>query len=572
VSSSLISAESLDQLQTGGPFAEDRWGVWRVLAWVGMVSIWITDGVSHAHKINTDGVSYLDMASDCLKGNWAALVNGYWSPAYPLLLAIWLRVFRPSAYWEGMTVRCLNCLILVATLLCFEYFLNGVINLSTTRPEMIPLPRTTRRVVGYTLFCWITIVGAAPSSDTPDAIVLAAVLLTAGLLLRIEAGKSNWIHFLALGTVLGVGYLAKSAMFPLAFVFLAATFLAMRSSGTPIARLIVSIVVFILISAPFVSALSKKQGHFTFGDSGAINYAEYVNGAPHSIHWSGEPPGTGVPLHPTRLLTQIPPVYEYARPIGGSYPPWTDPSYWYAGIRPRFKIGDQVAALRSSLVFFFGLFRSLASLFAGFIVLLLWSDLAVFAEILLARAFLWGPAIIAFGMYALVWTEVRYISGFIILLWAAAFSALQFSPSASTRAVLRCVTLMIVLILGLQIVGFIGQSLANVSFDRSAPDWQVSNALIADGIRPGDKVSFIGDAILYHYWAHLSDVSIVSEVSGEGTPMFWTAEPGVREKTVALLARTGAKAIVARDVPWLRRSDGWKRVSNTSYYILLPGK
>ena len=41
-------------------------------------------------------VGYLDMASDALHFGPRSLVDLYWSPLYPTLLAGWLGVFRPS--------------------------------------------------------------------------------------------------------------------------------------------------------------------------------------------------------------------------------------------------------------------------------------------------------------------------------------------------------------------------------------------------------------------------------------------------------------------------------------------
>src|SRR5207244_11393935 len=57
--------------------------------------------------------------------------------------------------------------------------------------------------------------------------------------------------------------------------------------------------------------------------------------------WQGGTPGYGKPRHPTRLIYPTPPVYEFAGPIGGTYPMWTDPSYWYTGVRARFNWHQQ---------------------------------------------------------------------------------------------------------------------------------------------------------------------------------------------------------------------------------------
>jgi hypothetical protein len=38
--------------------------------------------------LNPDGVSYLDLANRVASGDWASLVQGYWSPFYPALIGI----------------------------------------------------------------------------------------------------------------------------------------------------------------------------------------------------------------------------------------------------------------------------------------------------------------------------------------------------------------------------------------------------------------------------------------------------------------------------------------------------
>src|SRR5690606_38135006 len=39
-------------------------------------------------NLNVDGVSYLDLAAHLARGGWWDFVQGYWSPAYPALLAL----------------------------------------------------------------------------------------------------------------------------------------------------------------------------------------------------------------------------------------------------------------------------------------------------------------------------------------------------------------------------------------------------------------------------------------------------------------------------------------------------
>ena len=42
-------------------------------------------------------------------------------------------------------------------------------------------------------------------------------------------------------------------------------------------------------------------------------------------------------------------MYEYASPVGGTYPPWYDPSYWHAGVRTYFNLSQQLVAVARNL-------------------------------------------------------------------------------------------------------------------------------------------------------------------------------------------------------------------------------
>src|SRR5437763_265122 len=56
--------------------------------------------------------------------------------------------------------------------------------------------------------------------DTPDLGAGGLIYLACGLILRLRPEGSQGRRFLALGAVLGLGYLAKTVVFPLAFVLL----------------------------------------------------------------------------------------------------------------------------------------------------------------------------------------------------------------------------------------------------------------------------------------------------------------------------------------------------------------
>src|SRR5215469_10633309 len=145
------SVQSIDTTAGGG----ERLSNWRPALWIVMSSSWLINSFSHIARLNPDGISYVDIASACMKGNWESLVNAYWSPAYPFLLSLWLSLFRPSALWEAWTVRCFNCLCLAAALCCFEYLLNGLLEyrevVTGNEWESLPLLPSALKAMGYVL-------------------------------------------------------------------------------------------------------------------------------------------------------------------------------------------------------------------------------------------------------------------------------------------------------------------------------------------------------------------------------------------------------------------------------------
>jgi hypothetical protein len=541
--------------------------------WIFMPACWLLEGLSYRHSIVPDGVSYLDIASACANGHWTAAVNAYWSPAYPVLLSLVFSLLKPSPYRELTIVHCFNCLILILALCCFEYFLKGLEEhltvAASTDPERAPLPKWAFRAILYALFFWASLYMTPPSLDTPDALVFALVLLASGIILRIAAGSIGLLRFAALGIVLGLGYLAKAAMFPLAFVFLAVALLAVHDFRRAVARSVLGLIFFLFVAGPFVLLLSKSKGRLTSGDVGRIAYAEYVDGVKLFVHWQGGPPGAGTPIHPTRKIFEMPSVYEFATPVGGSYPPWYDPSYWYEGVHPFFQLKGQLNALRHTLDDFFELLTRLSGLFAGLLVLLIWGgSIRSFASNLLRETSLWGPGIAAFGMYSLIHIESRFLSGFLIVLGAGLFSAVRIQRSVAGIAIIRSVTLAMVFVLGIQITWSVGHSAGRFASSRGFPTWEVAQALRHAGIASGDNVACIGPALQDQYWARLAGAKIVSEIPAEGVTSYWASGPEVKVKVLSLFAQAGAKAVVAIDVPAPRLADGWEPVPNTDYYVL----
>src|SRR5262249_40405043 len=77
---------------------------------------------TYRHSADQDGLSYLDIAFEASKHGLKELVNGYWSPAYPAVMALAFLVLRPTAAQEWPLFHLVNLCIFVFGLFTFSFF------------------------------------------------------------------------------------------------------------------------------------------------------------------------------------------------------------------------------------------------------------------------------------------------------------------------------------------------------------------------------------------------------------------------------------------------------------------
>jgi hypothetical protein len=298
------------------------------------------------YSMGADGISYLDLSDAFRRHDWPGFLNAYWSPLYPMLLGIGRMVLPASKPGELIAAHVVNFFIYVAALGCFEFFYRElrkatVATVPCTGDDSVRLPESALWSVAHALFLWASLDLITVWDVCPDLCVSAFVYAIAGLLLRFRDDPS-WKHALALGTVLGASYWAKAVMFPLAFAFMAIALFSTRSLKLAAKGGLVMVLFFAVLAGPVVAALSRQKHRLTFGDSGRINYAMFVSPGGATRNWQGEPQFGITAVHPTRKLLSDPPVYEFAKPIGGTFPPWYDPSYWEEGRVPVFNLKAQL--------------------------------------------------------------------------------------------------------------------------------------------------------------------------------------------------------------------------------------
>lgn len=544
---------------------------WCLAIVMGALHTWV-----YRNDLNPDSVSYIEMAEGAVRSGWQALVSAYWSPLYPTFLSVGFRILHPSMFWEFTVVHGVNFVVYLADLLCFEFFLKELLAARRTETslehDLRPAPEKILWIWGYLLFIWSNLFWLRPQQVNPDIIVAGLVYLATALLLRIYREKGGWLVFAGLGVVLGVAYLAKAAMFPLSFLFFACAFLlfgrARRSYPRALARSALALAVFAMIAVPFIVMISKEKHRVTFGDSGKINYAEHVDGAPHMTHWQGQPAGTGTPVHPTRKVFDDPLIYEFAQPIPGSYPPWYDQSYWYEGIRTHFSLRGQLRVLFKSANTYFKLFSRSGALYVVFLALILlvkktgkweWGEKGF--------RLVWLPSLFALGMYSLVLVKQRYVSGFALVLVFWILSSARISLTGEEvfrkRALLATILAPAMAMLWPLAVN-VRETIANRPYDQQ----EVADGLRGMGILPGTQVGSIGTG-LEAYWAHLAEVRIIAEVPAKGES-FLAADPLKRSEALGKFLELGAKVVVTKNPAVAHSTEGWQQVGQTQYYVWRP--
>ncbi len=534
---------------------------------MGLIQAWVG-----RFSMNPDGVSYLDIGDRVWQGDWHALLNGYWSPLYGSLLGLAMAIMKPSPYWEFPVVHLVNFLIYLAALFGFDFFLREFIK-SQKGDQDAAVPDTVWLAIGYLLFTSASLLMITLDVVSPDMCVATCMYLAAGLLLRVRAYPEQKANFILLGVVLGFGYLSKTVMFPLALILLSVTFIMTRAWRRANRKSLFAAIVFLAIASPLMLGLSLSKRRPTFGDSGKLNYAWEVNQIPKYVNWQGEPPGSGVPQHPTRQILSQPAVYEFATPLPGSYPPWFDPSYWYEGVRTKFVLSRQLDVLgRWSLVCLNDFVELCGGLFSFLFLLLVmnrrrWS----LRKMALSSWFLFIPAVLALLIYSMVFVSARYIASFEVLLWFSFLSGLQALPSKRRRYDYLAVWLAVAFVFSTQVQPPFIATLRDFLQGRPDPapvQWQIANGLNQMGVRPGDKVASLGGALFPH-WYRLARVHVVAEVPGGQNAVlaFWQAEPALKEQVMKLLAQAGARAVVVDVAPAGQNLDGWQKIADTDAYV-----
>ena len=497
-------------------------------------------------SMQSDGISYLDMGDAILRSDFAMALNGYWSPVYPFLLGLALRLFRPDPAWQFPLVHLVNFAIFLFALASLAYWL-----------------RTKRSSpLAYAIFGFLTLNMIDMERVSPDLLMAAFLFLCLGKLARIEQGEDRLPSYAILGALCGFGYLVKAPMLPVAIVIAC---LAVRR--TNIARRSVAIAIpFILIAGPWIAAVSIHGGRLIVSDNARVNCIAQINGA--SPGWYFQSPGTarGNYIHPVRRIYDRPAVYEFATPLGGTQPIWYDPSYWTAGVSPRIVPAAWARGIVQQIRTYARLLlRDQWLLIAGFVALAAIGRWPRWTDLRDARS-AWILALAGLAMYALVVVEPRYVAWCFTVLWIPLYVGVRARPGrnfGALAAILICCALLASLSISIAREFRAGNH-------RSDEHLQLASLLRSRGIHAGCRVARIGGRYSAN-WARLLGAKVVAEVPESDAAIFWKAEKPVQDGVISCFRGLDVCAVVAECVDKtcaMQPGNGWVSGGSDRFLVL----
>lgn len=553
-------------------------------------------------QIDGDAIGYMDISDYIRSHQWAGIVNGYWHPMYPAVLALFHGIFHSRLANELHAYYAANFAIFLLEMIAMVAFTDSIVAL---REAMQPagswaefiFERYGLRYLGLALLVFASQRELSLGKIRPDALLQAFLLLAVASLLRYLA-SGTLVFACTMGVALGCAYLSKSFAFLFAFLCIGvliafASFWRKRSFVTSLVAGMVALLCFGVIAGPYVAALSKQKGRFDFGDSGALNYAWYVAGTEkmHLEPYMTDRFGSSeIRLkHPDQELLRSPQVLSYAALPYGTMPDWFDPTYFNDQVKPHLNLRNEISrAARNGVL----VIRYLFNHPEGWLLFLVVLAFGARAALGWCRfdAF-WMPAaalgVIAWGIYATVNTEERYVTFAYLCIVLPCFAALRMRRQVEGRPWVRPAAAAMVFIMALLAVG---ESLRTVFEDRrqlsllslpggwySPRDEHAAAALESMGLGKGDAVACVGYAACLgdFYWARLAGLRVLTEIyAPDGIPAyeFLNALPN-RAQAIDVVRRQGAKVLVAdfSGAPVLPAPAAlvdWQQLGDTTLYEL----
>lgn len=544
------------------------------------------------YLVGWDSVSYLEIADQVLKGHFQELFGSYWSPLFPLLLAL-IKVVTSNSLDEFMVLALAMYGAFAFSFAAFAYFAHGLLCLHTRLQEqegdrVVTVSPNQLLVVMYASYLYCTLGISELSHKTPDVLASGVCFLALAQWLSMVNGKDSVGRSALTGFLVGLSYWAKNFNIGWGPVFIVCMIIFERKNGLKGKRLMAMLSCYVITMAALAVPISLKAGHPTLSD------VVRVGGAwSETVGYMGIVHGRGAEFsHPTRIFFTDPIFYEFATPYSDvTYPPFYAPQYWYDGVKLHVDWPSYFHKLWDKALLYGNLLG-----YCLLLVLLLFCIGSKSPPLLKERLIVLAPGLIPsiIGMaviYFMLDPEGRYYASSLAPLLCYLCASIGLPPGTGSRRKLKiglgALTIWMLLFLAFRswfhlyfawpdYAQWLTQS-TKLPFPPSPVFSQHRaniEALQQAGLKPGDRIARVtrcGDGEFY--WAkgaHLRIVCETPDVDG-----FWKSTKENRQALYQKLKDFGVKAIVQDWSPPSKSeypvpSDpGWSQVPNTKTYIYL---
>jgi hypothetical protein len=487
-------------------------------AWLALVNVSVTPWA-----MNPDGLSYLDQAAAWRAGDLGNAVNSYWSPGFPLLLAVWQTITEPL----GLPV--IPGAHLLAAVVAIGF---AVAAMRLWRVVDGGLAEAAVDARGRWLVWGALVVGVAvvvsrvvsPKGLTPDLLLATAVLWLATRALALVAAPTEAASaWLALGAGVGVTYLVKTPGLPIGVMLVALTTCLVPGATlrTIVRRGTLAGAGCAVLALPWAAALSRADGHLTLGSSATLN---------RSWSWAGD-------VDDVTHANWRENIQTVPRDAYGTFPLWYAPQRYIgeASSRPSNLSTRLLALMRYNLQLSPGNRWHAVAGIGAMVALLSWlrrrRDHTARQALLLA---LTAAAVVA--MYLPIHVEERFYGSVVLM-------ALLGGTTAAVAASGRLARL------GAAAAGVIAaQPLMTVPWwpatgPYPSPYQRAIAALRAAGVSPGTMIAVAGDPFRAH-WAHQAGVRIGASLDLRSEARYWEAPAETRTEWHRAARAAGAQAFV----------------------------
>lgn len=225
--------------------------------------------------ITTDGIYYSTLGHNLMAGDLRAGMSTYWSPLYPILIALFETVLRDAAYAGRVISALAGGLLVIPTYMLARRF--------TGR-------HTTALVTAIFVIFEPTLISFSVKVLTES---LFTLLFISGILLgwvALEERKGR--HFFSSGVLFGLTYLVKPEA--LAYVALLSLIVGIvgftRVTGVRWIASSISLICLgtLLVAAPYLYYLKKETGRWTLSEKFSANVPDYRNPDPRKLLPDGQ--------------------------------------------------------------------------------------------------------------------------------------------------------------------------------------------------------------------------------------------------------------------------------------------